>query len=54
MRGHNLSGEEKERGIAEKELKEKQSQVLLTQRVQHIRRLRASRREDIMETEVQE
>ncbi|TFJ85842.1 hypothetical protein NSK_002662 [Nannochloropsis salina CCMP1776] len=45
------SGEERERGLAEKDLREKHSQVLLSQRIQHIRRLRASRREDVMATE---
>lgn len=42
------TGEEKEKGAEEKAVREKQSQVLLAQRVQHIKRLRQARREDVV------
>lgn len=48
---HQPSGEERERAVDEKQLREKQSQVLLAQRIQHIKRLRKARREEIVETE---
>lgn len=48
---HRPTGQEKDEAIADKQIKEKQSQVLLAQRVQHIKRLRQARREEIVQTE---